>query len=168
MSADRFHDTLLTNIVFFYSEKWIFKSTKPSQEWQTVVILYVHTFLKPFFLSIWSNHIHLICSFFFFGFRPKVKKLVLVRSPKLSNIESGHYLDGWSLLNTRCCEPRCADGVIDNDSELGIGEPISNSKVGLAIFAYAQIPLGKVRIHLFFPPTLISMTCISKILIISK
>lgn len=68
---------------------------------------------------------------------------VLVWAAKLSNTES-----------------RCAGDIMDNGSELLIKVPIP---IGFVIFAYTQIPLGKVWIH-FFPTRyeLSSKVCITK------
>ena len=44
-----------------------------------------------------------ICSFTRANGHITLKAPVLVRSPQLSNVESGQYLDGWPPGNTRCC-----------------------------------------------------------------
>ena len=44
-----------------------------------------------------------ICSYTRANGHITLKAPVLVRSPQLSNVESGQYLDGWPPGNTRCC-----------------------------------------------------------------
>ena len=44
-----------------------------------------------------------ICSYARANGHITLKAPVLVRSPQLSNVESGQYLDGWPPGNTRCC-----------------------------------------------------------------
>ena len=48
-------------------------------------------------------HHYIIWSFTRANGHITLKAPVLVRSPQLSNVESGQYLDGWPPGNTRCC-----------------------------------------------------------------
>lgn len=51
-----------------------------------------------------------------------LKISVLLRAPKLNNVEHDQYLDGWPHENTKCCQHGFDPGVIDKGSELEIGE----------------------------------------------
>lgn len=67
-----------------------------------------------------------------------VETMVLVRSPKLSNITSRLV----TIWNTRCCKLGCVGGLIDNGLELDIRKPSSNSSQVHYSHLHADI-LGK-------------------------
>ena len=73
---------------------------------------------------------------------------VLVRSPKLSNIGPGQYLDGRPLGNTRCCslfvDPKRLFYIFGDPKKLskigkGYGDPKKLSKIGKGYFIYLVI-----------------------------
>ena len=66
----------------------------------------------------WFELFHLltICSYARANGHITLKAPVLVRSPQLSNVESGQYLDGWPPGNTRCCWLFVTHYFFDNNS----------------------------------------------------
>lgn len=81
---------------------------------------YFHYFvLKDTYISsLLMHNLHYWVYFRAEGFRPyHVQTRILVRSPKLNNLEHGYYLNGWALGNVTSCELRYAGGLMHNGSE---------------------------------------------------
>lgn len=59
----------------------------------------------------------------------------------------------WVTVNIKCCKLACVGGVIDNNSELKIGE-LCSIPVGFITLIYAQILLGNVSLYHFLSPAI--------------